>query len=384
MIFMTNFKNNLNADIDLSAFNLSVGDFHIDEREVLNQTGKKLQIILNKEFPHTHEKRIYHLKERGSGEKRFNFACPYCGDSGKDPTKKRGNLYIPGYNFHCYNCRTHTSLETFLKDFGGELTPEQRIHVFESRENTKHEFKDVTYLDFGYVIDFEKLNDFAIDRKNLMKSLELVEMTAQSAYGIKKYLVKRFQTEFSKFAYDPKNHRLVIFNRLPNKKIIGFQVRNFRKEPKYITYTLEMIYEILGKKYDAKDENFKEANRLSFLFGLETTDFTKPITVFEGPLDSFLYPNGMSTCGIDNDFPLDIQVKWFYDFDIPGIKKSLERLEHGETVFMWKKYMDDNKIFKDFHKFDYTDYKKYLKDNKKEEINTNEYFTNDKFNAIFL
>jgi hypothetical protein len=380
---MTN-SNIKNADIDLSAFNLSVGDFQIDEREVIVQTGKKLQQILDKEFPNSLEKRRYHLKERGSGEKRFNFACPYCGDSGKDHSKKRGNLYIPGYNFHCYNCRTHTSLETFLKDFGGELSPEQRVHVFESREDNKQQYNDVEYLDFGYVIDFEKLDNFAVDRKDLMKSLELVEMSAQSAFGIKKYLVKRFQTEFSKFAYDPKNHRLIIFNRLPNKKILGFQVRNFRKEPKYITYTLEMIYEIMGIKFDAHEEHFKEANRLSFLFGLETTDFTKPITVFEGPLDSFLYPNGMSTCGIDNDFPLDIPVKWLYDFDMAGIRKSLERLERGEIVFMWKKYMDDNKIFKNFNKFDYTDYKKYIKDNKKPELNADEYFTNDKFNAIFL
>lgn len=373
-----------NADIDLSAFSLSVDDFRVDEKDVLNQTGKKIQEVLNREFSNTVEKRRMHLKERGSGEKRFNFACPYCGDSGKDPTKKRGNIYVPGYNFHCYNCRTHTSLETFLKDFGGELSPEQRVHVFNSREQNKQEYTDVEYLDFGYTIDFEKLDEFAVDRKDLMDALGLVEMSAQVAFGIKKYLVKRFQLEFSKFAYDPKNHRLIIFNRLPNKRILGFQVRNFRKEPKYITYTLEMVYDLMKIEYNAKDEDFKEADRLSFLFGLETTDFTRPITVFEGPLDSFLHPNGMSTCGIDNDFPLDIPVRWMYDYDVPGVKKSLEMLDNGETVFMWKKFLDDNKIFRDFRKLDYTDYKEYMNENSKKEMDTDGYFTNDKFDAIFL
>ena len=47
---------------------------------------------------------------------RITLACPYCGDSSRDDTKKRGNLYWSTLQYHCYNCSEHTNLHTFLKD----------------------------------------------------------------------------------------------------------------------------------------------------------------------------------------------------------------------------------------------------------------------------
>ena len=47
---------------------------------------------------------------------RITLACPYCGDSHTDDTKKRGNMYWDTLQYHCYNCSHHTNLHSFLKD----------------------------------------------------------------------------------------------------------------------------------------------------------------------------------------------------------------------------------------------------------------------------
>ena len=53
---------------------------------------------------------------------RITLACPYCGDSHKDDTAKRGNIFWDTLQYHCYNCGHHTNLHTFLKDHGIKLS----------------------------------------------------------------------------------------------------------------------------------------------------------------------------------------------------------------------------------------------------------------------
>jgi hypothetical protein len=47
---------------------------------------------------------------------RLTCACPYCGDSTKDDTLKRGNLYWSTLQYHCFNCDHHTDVYNLLKD----------------------------------------------------------------------------------------------------------------------------------------------------------------------------------------------------------------------------------------------------------------------------
>src|SRR5210317_1341567 len=47
----------------------------------------------------------------------YNFRCPYCHDSKKRKTKKRGYIYRKGndYFFRCHNCGEGTTFGNFLK-----------------------------------------------------------------------------------------------------------------------------------------------------------------------------------------------------------------------------------------------------------------------------
>lgn len=74
-------------------------------------------------------------------------------------------------------------------------------------------------------------------------------------------------------------------------------------------------------------------------------DINRAITVFEGPLDSFLFPNAVGVCSAKNDFPFEVDsLRYFYDNDETGKDWAMKRMEQGFPVFMWRKYIHDNEL----------------------------------------
>lgn len=336
--------------------------------------------ILREQFPNDREK-----QDPFPREERFNFACPYCGDSAKDSRKKRANVYYEGYGFHCYNCKRHTNIEAFLKDFGKSLDASETIHARNIHSNAISSFQESNKtMDASYLINPQLLETYAVPLEAIMRKYQLTKIDAPGNTWVKKYLLQRHQTNFTPFAWDKKLMRLYIFNFTKEGKVLGYQIRNFKTEPKYVTHTLEMIY----KEFEItvpNNDDFKEINRLSFLFGISTADFSQEITVLEGPLDSFLIKNGMSTCGIDNDFPFEISnVKYMYDMDKDGIEKSLEMLQRGEKVFLWKKYLKDIGINIYKKKLDYTDLITLVKEEKKNLLPLSGYFSSSKYDSYYV
>ena len=107
-------------------------------------------------------------------------------------------------------------------------------------------------------------------------------------------------------------------------KALGFQIRNFKSFPKYMTWKLTKIYEDLGIP---PTEELIEIDKISTTFGILELDFKQPITVFEGPLDSFLFKNAVATCSSKLDFPLEMgNLRYMYDYDIAGRDAAMQKL----------------------------------------------------------
>lgn len=289
-------------------------------------------------------------------EGRYNFACPYCGDSAKDSHKKRANIYYNGYAYKCYNCGKHTTIETFLEDFGKEISQREKVYARNQHSESIAKYSSVEKTtDISFFIDPTILEKYALPKEQIISHYNLTPINNPSNSWIRKYLNERHQLSHEIFAWDNEKTRLFIFNQTKNGNVLGFQVRNFKSEPKYVTHTLEMIYKKMELPIP-NDPLFVESSKLSFTFGLFDVDFSQMITITEGPLDSFLIRNCMSTCGIDNDFPFDIKNKrYMYDYDEPGIKAALEKISQGESVFLWKKYINKVGINIYKKKLDYTD-----------------------------
>ena len=67
--------------------------------------------VLKNAFPNNRFK-----QQLNEDEDKLNFACPYCGDSENDVSKKRGNIFIKTGTYKCFNdgCLTFTKLNKFI------------------------------------------------------------------------------------------------------------------------------------------------------------------------------------------------------------------------------------------------------------------------------
>ena len=332
--------------------------------------------VLEKEFRGNAAKQIIYQ----SGN-RLNFSCPYCGDS-HDPRKKRGNFYLDTLAYKCYNggCGIFKDSITFFKDFGlyNRLTNDEKDEIKKIIDENRGKRRTI-YGNVDVTMFFDTdISDILIKRSDFMIALGLQEI-----YGskIQRYIQRRNQRMDSRFAWDPRKEKLFLFNLTPDEKIIGLQVRNMNSvkgSSKYLTYKLSGIYEkLLMVKDQEIIERAKTVDPISYVFGIGTLDFGAPITIFEGPMDSWMWHNSVGLCSLENKFPFDVEnIRFWYDWDKSGIDKTIDLLAKGFTVFNWGKFLEENDITKN-RKWDLNDLVVHLRTTGKKIRRFDNYFTND-------
>lgn len=316
---------------------------------------------------------------------RLNFACPYCGDSTTNSRKKRGNLYWNDLYFHCYNCSTHVSLDTFLHDFDQELAGDDRINIL----NFIKDHKRLTYhgesLDFHL---FDKIKGMALSFDELIQGFNVYRIN-KNTHRAYPYLKSRLlHNKLDHFAYDPRRKDLYVFNLTPDGKIIGFQVRSLDGNgPKYRTWNIQRIYDRLNLPLTLTDEEIENINKISMLFGILNIDFSREVTVFEGPIDAMFIHNSIGLTGVKKqiaDFVDIPTIRYFFDNDTEGKVRMIEKLKSGQSVFLWDKFLKDYDIYNKKIK-DLNDLIKYEYEHRIGCMsNINKYFTNNHLDLIFL
>jgi len=309
-----------------------------DKREFIID---KLQDILNERFDSS-EKR--YIKKR---QMRLQFACPYCGDSHTDLHKKRGNIYFKNLTFNCYNagCNKHTNILGLFKDFGKSVNNLDTLSVFLDyiKENKVSRIANVNETH-----SFSLFRDWSIELSEIKKALNLFEI--KDCSKMSSYIKGRMLLHKSEyFLSNETEDKLFIFNFLPGTtKVIGLQLRNFKSSIKYESFNLEKLNEVVYKRVvDVDLEDLAELNAYSLYFNILNSDFSKTLTVLEGPLDSFFIPNSIALTGLNKSLDIldDIDsVRYLFDNDKEGIKKMEELLRTRKYVFMWKKLIKDYKI----------------------------------------
>ena len=140
------------------------------------------------------------------------------------------------------------SVYNFFKNNGATLSIKAIDHIIATKQETDTQ-TSAQDSSMNLLYDVEIIDEFAIDREYFKEKCHLVECnnayTHNNAYL---YLKKRMQYNYKKFLYHPTHNLLFILNLTPSGKIIGIQVRNMNAKytgPKYKTYKLSKIYEIL-------------------------------------------------------------------------------------------------------------------------------------------
>lgn len=314
-------------------------------------------------------------------------ACPYCGDSTTSTRKKRGNLYWNDLYFHCYNCSAHASLDVFLSEHNQNFEGDDRIDVINYiKENRKH-FSLGESLDF-YL--FDKAKDLALtfDELSLGFNIYPINSLTYQAYPYLKSRLLQHKTE--RFGWDPKRKELYVFNLTPDNKILGFQTRALGSDysgPKYKTWNIERIYDRLNRTPDVTEEELDNLNKISMLFGLLTVDMARDFNIFEGPIDAMFMNNSIGLTGVKkqiiefNEIPT---ARYFFDSDMEGRTRMIEKLKAGQSVFMWQKFLKDFNIpikkvkdLNDLVKYEYKHRTGCLQD-------IDKYFTNNAFDIIYI
>ncbi len=344
----------------------------------LDKVKRQIHEILIKRFPTQFTKQEIVPKVG-----RLNFACPYCGDSATDHWKKRGNLYTESFDYHCFNCGEHATYESLAKSFSKEIEPHEINFLRQAVEKSLQNRTVVGNLDPSLFMQANTVMEWAIDRVELMIKLGCTEARGSS---IENYLRKRLQFDMDNFGWNEKAQKLFIFNLTPDKKkVLGFQIRNFKAQPKYLTFKLSRIYNEIVNQSIPDNTSFEYADQISTTFGILNLDVNKNITVFEGPLDSFLFSNSVAVCSVKNDFPFDINVRWMFDNDTAGRQAAIERLKKGETVFLWKKFLSDSQIeINTTKKIDLTDLMVYVVRKKIKLPNFENYFSSSKYDIYWI
>lgn len=303
-----------------------------------------IEDILSKEFPREPSKqKIYRAGNR------LNFSCPYCGDS-RDGRKKRGNFYLDTLSYKCYNggCGIFKDLYSMLKDFSfiDKVNQDEKGEILEILHSRKTKRKTY-YGDIDISLFFEEdIKKYIIPRDEFMKTMGLLEVKGSK---IEPYLTRRNQTPDNKFAWDPKYQRLYIFNLSRENNILGLQFRNMSQGgsgSKYYTYKLSGIWERLLKFEDPEFlDGCRKVDPISNVFNIGTISFNDTITIFEGPMDSFLWKNSVALCSVENRFPFEMDnLQFWYDWDNAGRAKASELLAEGATVFNWRKFLEDHNL----------------------------------------
>ena len=273
---------------------------------------------------------------------RITLACPYCGDSHTDDTKKRGNLYWDTLQYHCYNCSHHTNLHTFLKD---------------------HQVRMPNTGDSFTIIDYIKENKQQVSQEQVLQNASLASVQElalepgefKMIFGAKEiepgdwiyYKLKErlLHNKADEFLFSPKGNRLWILNKGLNGKIIGAQSRRMKGYgSRYLTYDLPKLYEEWKKPLELEPEQLTKLAKASTLFGIMQVNFQQPVTLFEGPIDAKFMHNSiaLATAGRSTEeFDEMASVRYMFDNDNTGRKKMIEKLKKGRPVFMWSKFLED-------------------------------------------
>jgi len=305
---------------------------------------------------------------------RINFACPYCGDSMQSSHKKRGNIILEGKHsgfYKCFNCGEFKSVTRFFKEYKVNLKLDVVNYISENTGNfstTSSGRYDVSLL-----MDVETIERYAIDRSELKQSFGLVEAKESPIWS---WLTKRLQYTSERFLYSPAKNYILILNITPSGKIIGSQKRLFRGDNRYLTFSASKLNELM-KRGEVPDE----IDMISQMFGIFQLDYNLPITIFEGPFDSFLFKNSIANAGANKNFPIDIPVRYWYDDDKTGRDKSLITIERGDSIFLWDKFKRDVGLpFR--KKWDLNDVMIWAKVNRKRLPSFEQYFSNDPLDSI--
>jgi transcription elongation factor Elf1 len=276
------------------------------------------------------------------GDYTYQFRCPICGDSQKNPNKSRGYLFAQkgGMFYKCHNCGASMSFGNLIKAIDSTLYKEYCLDRYKAGESGRKPHKEHGFIFKPVKFGSNRDNNF----KGILKCLtELNDDNEAIVYAksrnipIEKYkqlfyvddvsLMKSFAPEYEEklTTHEP---RLVLPFYNESDELVGFSCRALRGEKqRYIVIKI-------------KDS--------SMIYNLNNIDRTQPVYVTEGPIDSLFLPNAIAV-GNSNLKEALKYVDGILIYDNEPRNKEIVRelkqaIEDNATVCIWPKNIQEKDI----------------------------------------
>ena len=297
------------------------------------------------------------LKQEINSEdpQKLNFSCPYCGDSDRDSTKKRGNLYLKTLSYKCFNdgCQIWVPINKFISKFSLKYS----IVLPNVQENTKKKIriepKRNNLIEFlinpkvkNSLINFSDLKD-----RFFLKPCKDAPVDSL----VWKYIESRKINSLPAFEqtcyYDSNQDKIFIFNLdLRSGKILGFSMRRIFEGPGP-KYNIKNYSEFkkTGLVLDIEDEIIQKVDSINNYYNILNVNFNDIVTVTEGQIDAMFIKNSISTTGVTKSKSLLDSIlskknsRILFDNDKAGKEESIKLIQSGYRVFLWSKLIDDLK-----------------------------------------
>ena len=269
----------------------------------------------------------------------LNHACPYCGDSEKNPHKARGYhfVYKETFFYKCHNCGESKSFAKFLKEQDNTLWKQYAMEKFYKKNPT-----------------FDTIPVKTTPVPNLANNL-------LDQVGCLKAIDAKQATDYLNHRQIPKHHWDDLYYIKNSQALTSLDTkydnRVFGNDPRLIFPFYTRQGKLIGISGRALNNNklryltLKFDDTYSLIYGLRTVDYNKRVYVTEGPIDSLFLPNSIAVAGSDFSKLKSIvpteQAVVIFDNESrnPEIAKKMSQIiDEGFTVCIWPKTVKQKDI----------------------------------------
>ena len=236
------------------------------------------------------------------GRDTYIFRCPICGDSKKSSSKKRGYLYSTndGAFFKCYNGCDSMSLYSFLARLSIDLARQYMSETFGASAKPKSDDFDGEVFKTGrkmvQVVD-EPEKAKRPKRKSILDSMLMVQDLG-AGHRVREYVESRKIPADVELYFAPNLNEVM-------KLIDAYKERLFSTDYQALMFPMRGIDGTLnylqGRILFSNDKRRYATLELEEggpkFWGLDRADFTKPVYLFEGPIDAMMVDNGVAWAG---------------------------------------------------------------------------------------
>lgn len=277
----------------------------------------------------------------------YNFRCPVCGDSQKNPNIARAYIYEKkgSQMFHCHNCSATMSVPNFIKSIDQNVYNEMQMEKLQGKKTPEqidyetfiNKMKKPVFLKSGPLKGLKKVSQLSPDHriKKLVDERRIptpYHSVLFSCPNFKSYVNGILPNKFDSASLERDETRLLIPFFDSNKNMHAFQGRALGNNAvKYITIII--------------DESVPK------VYGLDRVNFDRTVYVLEGPIDSMFIPNSIATAGGDlvsaiSTFPKN-NIVVVYDNESRSketIKKLDKAILQGYNVVIWPENLEHKDI----------------------------------------